>query len=97
MPVRKHAGWMVRLDERLLECLRETAPATSDALVTALDDRLDGPGYRVGQVAARCQRLHQHGLVEVTGAREWLLTDRGAAFLDGDLDATTLAPRGEPR
>jgi DNA-binding MarR family transcriptional regulator len=88
--VRQRADWMRPVDERILETMRDEGNLTPQAL-----DNL-GVTSR-SHASIRLSELARAGLVERVADTEGLyrLTDDGRAFLDGDLDASTLDPAEE--
>ena len=86
--MRYSGTWLTPDDEALLEALRERGPASPAALVERTD--LD---VSESYVADRCALLAGRGrLVDMVEGR-YRLTDRGAAYLDAELDPVELSTR----
>jgi Mn-dependent DtxR family transcriptional regulator len=84
--VRKRADWMTRIDEEILETMRDEGNMTPQAL----DERF---GVTAANYARdRLSEMERYGLVEKLARGLYRLTDDGRAFLDEDLDASTLDP-----
>ena len=81
--VRKRADWMRPIDERILETMRDegnlTPRAVADFGVTSHSHASD-----------RLSKLAKYGLVERISRGLYRITDEGHAFLDEELDASTL-------
>ncbi len=73
-------------DDRILEILEESGLILSPAIISA---NLD---LTRQHVSSRLSELQEHGLVESaeTGRGHYRITDRGRAYLAGDLDADEL-------
>jgi len=83
--VRQRADWMRPIDERILETMRDEGNMTPRAL--------DDFGVTSqGHANDRLSELTRHGLVEKISRGLYRLTDDGRAFLDEELDASTLDP-----
>jgi hypothetical protein len=81
--VRQRADWMGQVDEQILELLREEGN-----LNPATVEKFD---VTVGNYASnRLSLMTDYGLVERLGPGLYRITEAGEAFLDGDLDASTL-------
>jgi len=83
--VRKQAEWMRPIDERILETIRDEGNMTPRAL-----DDFDVTSK--GHANDRLAELAKYGLVERISRGLYRLTDDGRAFLDEELDASTLQP-----
>jgi Mn-dependent DtxR family transcriptional regulator len=86
--VRKRAEWMRPVDERILETMRDEGNMTPTAL-----DYLDVTTR--SHASVRLSELSKYGLVERIVQGLYRLTDDGRAFLDEELDASTLEPVDE--
>lgn len=86
--VRQPADWMTRADDRILEVMRDEGNMTPLALSReGKQGRLDiGRKY----AGIRCRDLARHGLLEQVDRGLYRLTDEGRAYLDEELDASTL-------
>jgi predicted transcriptional regulator len=87
--VRKRADWMTRVDEEILETMRDEGNMTPQVLeerygITAANYARD-----------RMTKMARYGLVEKLGRGLYRLTDDGRAFLSEDLDASELEPVDE--
>jgi len=85
--MRQRAEWMNPVDDEILEVLRDegnlTPGAVEDFGVTVSDHAGD-----------RLSVLARYGLVERISRGLYRLTDAGAAYLDGRLDAAALEADG---
>lgn len=79
--MRPRVDWMNQTDDRILDVLDE-----SDLLLTpvVLAKNLE---YSRSWVSQRLSKLVQAGLVENPDGSFYKITDRGRAYLSGDLDA----------
>jgi len=84
---RQRAEWTTQTDEAILETMRDEGNMTPQAL----DDTFDvaTANYARDRLS---EYLVPHGLAEKIGRGLYRLTDDGRAFLDGELDASTLDP-----
>lgn len=81
--VRQAADWMRPSDDRILELIREHGNLTP----TAIED-LGGPTS--GHARNRCPPLARAGLLHRISHGLYGITDEGLAYLDEELDASTL-------
>jgi len=72
-------------DDRILELLREEGNLTPQAVE-------DFGGPVAGHASDRLPMLARYGLAERISRGLYRLTDRGEAYLDEELDASTLEP-----
>lgn len=84
---RQCAEWMTQTDEVILETMREEGNMTPQAL----DDTFDVAAANYAR--DRLSVMLDYGLVEKLGRGLYRLTDDDRAFLDEELDASTLEPR----
>lgn len=85
---RKRAEWMRPKDEHIMEVMRDEGNMTPQAL--------DDFDVAVANYARdRLSVLAQYGLVEKLSRGLYRLTDDGYAFLNEELDASTLEPVDE--
>jgi len=84
--VRKRADWMTRIDEEILETMRDEGNMTPQALDSAFD--VTAANY----ARDRLSQMERYGLVEKLARGLYRLTDDGRAFLDEELDASELEP-----
>lgn len=82
---------MVLLDERILEFLDEHGNHQPAQIATQLAEIGSGMDYHSKYVGRRCRALEDLGLTVNVGNGVYAITDRGRAYLAGDLDASTLA------
>lgn len=87
---RQRADWMTQTDEHILETMREEGNMTPGAL----DDLFDVTAANYAR--DRLSLMSRYGLVEKLHRGLYRLTDVGEAFLDEELDASTLDPVDEP-
>jgi len=87
--MRRDAGWMQLLDDRILEYLAETSRASPAAIVA-------DPYVRASRrrVARRCRVLSEAGLIAPVAPRSrvYQVTTWGRRYLEGEIDA-----RHQPR
>lgn len=88
--MRKHAGWMNPLDERILEFLDENGNHQPAAMQSKLADAGVDLDYSENWVNIRCRKLRAAGLLINVGGGVYGITDDGRTFLEGGLDAGTL-------
>lgn len=92
--MRQPADWMRPMDDRILEVLDEVGHLNPVGLSR------EGMVPRVDTTASytseRCNELVKYGLIMYVDRRLYAITDKGRAYLDGDLDATTLDELDEP-
>jgi len=81
--MREEADWMVPSDDRILELLREKGNLTPRAVE-------DFGGPSAGHAQDRLPMLAKYGLAERISRGLYRLTDAGEAYLDEELDASTL-------
>lgn len=91
--MRQPADWMVRADDRILETLRDEGNMTAVAVSRdGLRERVDiGRKY----ASDRLNALAEYGLLERLDRGLYGITEDGRAYLDEELDASELEPRGE--
>lgn len=81
--VRGRADWMKPVDDEILETIRDqgnlTAQALEDFDVTVAD-----------YAGKRCKKLAEYGLLEKISRGLYRLTEQGEAYLNEELDASTL-------
>jgi len=79
---------MARADDRILEVIRDEGNMTPLALSREGEvERLDiGRKY----AGIRCRELSRYGLLERVDRGLYRITDAGEAYLDEELDASTL-------
>jgi Mn-dependent DtxR family transcriptional regulator len=84
----RHSGkWMTIVDDRILEYIRENEHGSPTEM------KEEGPiRYSRGYISERCKKLAEHGLLNPVGNGVYVITDRGEAYLDGELDTHEDAP-----
>lgn len=83
--VRQDADWMVPRDDRILELIWEKGNLTPGAI--------DKFGVTSANHASRrCHKMAQYGLLDKIAPGLYGLTDKGEAYLNEQLDASTLDP-----
>ena len=93
--MRQPADWMRPMDDRILEVFREEGNMTPFALSReGLIPRVDTTRH---YTAERCRKLVVHGMIEQLDRGLYRITDEGRAYLDEELDASTLDELDEPR
>lgn len=92
--MRQPADWMRPMDDRLLEALREDGNLTPLALSReGLVSRVDTTRHYASE---RMAVLVGYGMVARVERGLFAITDTGRAYLDEDLDASTLDELDEP-
>jgi predicted transcriptional regulator len=74
---------MVLADDRILEYIRENGAASPTPMADSGYVR-----YSSQYIGQRCQKLAKHGLLQHLGNGVYVITDRGEAYLDGELDTS---------
>lgn len=89
--MRQPAKWMTPgTDDRILELIDEFGSMTPLALSKeGMVERLPIGRKHAGN---RCRELVKYGLLTRVDKGLYTLTDEGSAYLEGDLDASTLQP-----
>ena len=82
--MRPRVDWMTRADDYILEFLDEKDIKATPRVISANID------YTHQYVNERLKPLRENGLVENTGDGLYRITDRGRAYLAGELDADDL-------
>lgn len=83
--MRQRAEWMAPADDTILELVRDRGNLTPKAI-----SDFGGPSRQYA--SARCSELVKYGLLKRVHHGLYGLTDEGRAFLDEELDASTLDP-----
>ncbi|MFH5798556.1 MarR family transcriptional regulator [Haladaptatus sp. CMAA 1911] len=81
--MRKSGKWMTIWDDRILEYIITNESASVGELANS--------GYvRVSNthVSRRCKKLAEHGMLKPLGNGVYIITERGEAYLDGELDTS---------
>lgn len=86
--MRQAAEWMTPADDRILELIREHGNLTPKAV-----DDFGGPSRQY--TSSRCAKLAEYGLLNRVHHGLYGITDEGEAYLDEELDASTLEPTDE--
>lgn len=89
--MRQSADWMVPIDDRILEAIRDYGNLTP----RAVSREGDTPRVDIGRKYAgeRCRELARYGLLERIDRGLFGITDEGRAYLGEELDASTLVCR----
>lgn len=87
--MRSRVPWMTSADNRILEFLYEKDIVATPHVISANID------YSQQYVNERVRILAQNKLVEQTGGALYRITERGQAYLAGNLDAEDLPPKHE--
>ena len=85
--MRKRAEWMTRSDDEILEYLNCYGSGTPVMIANET-------GLHNNYVTAKARKLEEYGLVERPSRGFYTLTETGEKYLEGDLDADDLEPRG---
>lgn len=83
---RPRVSWMTQADDRILETLADSNLILSPRVLSANID------YSRHYLSTRLGKLHDAGLVDRVDEGLYRITDRGQAYLQGDLDADDLEP-----
>lgn len=89
--LRKPADWMQPADERILEFLRAEGNHQPSRIAEGLADLAADVEYHPNHVGRRCRMLAAGGLLLNEGNGVYAVTETGERFLDGEVDAATLA------
>ena len=91
--MRQDADWMRPMDNRILEVLRDEGNLTPLALSReGMYERVDTTRQYISE---RCIHLRRYGMIEYVDEGLFRITDVGRAYLDEELDASTLEPADE--
>lgn len=82
--MRARMDWMTRADDYILEFLGNHDIIASPRVISVNID------YSHQYVNERMKPLREHELVENTGDGLYQITEKGSAYLDGELDASDL-------
>lgn len=78
---------MTIVDDRVLEYIKEHEHGSPTEM------KEEGPiRYSRQYIARRCQELADHGLLQPVGNGVYIITERGEAYLRGELDTHEDAP-----
>lgn len=91
--MRQRADWMAPKDDAILEALRDAG--TLSPLGISREGKV--PRIDIGKQWAsdRCRVLWRHGMLVMMEVGEYAITDEGRAYLDEELDASTLEEADE--
>ena len=80
--MRRSGKWMTIWDDRILEIMK-----TDEDMVGRVKELADDKNVRISRssVSRRCTKLEEHGLIRKVGDGVYILTDRGRAYLKGEL------------
>ena len=87
--MRPRVPWMTSADNRILEFLDETDIVATPHVISA------NINYSQQYVNERVRILAENELVEQTEGALYQITDRGRAYLNGNLDVEDLPPAHE--
>ncbi|NHN40513.1 hypothetical protein G9C85_02525 [Halorubellus sp. JP-L1] len=88
--MRQSADWMTKADDRILESIRDDGNLTPKAVSReGMVPRVDIGRKWAGQ---RCRKLAEYGLLYMVDEGLYGITEQGEAYLDEELDASTLEP-----
>ena len=92
--MRQRADWMAPMDDPILEVLRDIGNLTPGAI--SREGRV--PRVDVGSQHAsnRCRVLWRRGMLVMVDSGLYALSEDGRAYLDEELDASTLDELDEP-
>lgn len=89
--MRQSGKWMTIVDDRVLEYIQENKHGSPKEM------KDNGPiPYSRAYIAERCRKLADHGLLQPVGNGVYIITDRGEAYLAGDLDTHEDVPDDLP-
>ncbi len=88
--MRRHAEWMGKADDRILELLQTDGPKTPHELRDEMAARGTGTVYQRTDIERRCERLAAYGLIAYDGYGKCERTALGERYLLGELDANEL-------
>lgn len=88
--MRKHADWMVIVDERILEFIDEQGNHQPAQITAELGAAGGGMNYHEKYVGRRCRKLADYGLLRNIGNGVYKLTETGVQYLAGKVDASEL-------
>ena len=92
--MRQPAKWMRPKDDRILEVLDEVGTLNPIGLSRdGMVPRVDTPASYTSE---RCNKLVKYGLIMYVDSGIYAITDRGRAYLAGELDAKTLNELDDP-
>lgn len=81
--MRKRADWMTRSDDEILEFLESEGAGTPKLIA-------DEIGGNNNYLTTRCRQLESYGLVNRPSRGFYTISEKGEAYLKGDLDAAKL-------
>lgn len=83
--MRQSPKWMVLLDDRILEFIREEGARPPSKI--AEDSRIR---YSEQHIGNRCRKLAEQELLQNIGNGVYEITEKGEEYLDGTLDLTEI-------
>lgn len=92
---RSPADWMGPVDDRILEFVEQEGPVSLRRVHGTVSRDADVP-YNRAETANRMERLLHYRLVSSVDRTRFYLTDFGSQYLDGNLEADGLRPKGHP-
>lgn len=88
--MRKPAEWMTKADERILEFLKERGNHQPSHMAHLMPEEGVDLDFHSNYLGRRCRTLASAGLLVNIGNGVYTITEKGEAFLEGELDAGTL-------
>lgn len=81
---RPRVDWMTQADDRILEVMEDSGLVLTPAVLAA---NLD---YSRNYISDRCRLLNEAGLLAKDGEGLYYITERGRAYLSGEIDGDVL-------
>ena len=91
--MRKPADWMTFSDDRILEFLSTNHPHGPTKMADKMSEIAPGFERTRNTISLRCRRLEEHGLLEDVSRGVYAITEEGEAYLEGELDVSSLAEK----
>lgn len=85
--IRKNADWTEIADERILESLRDDGPSSPSVMAGTRGIRGSEE-----EIRGRCERLEREGLIIRAEGEDFVITDIGESYLEGDYDLQEEGP-----
>jgi hypothetical protein len=87
---------MAPVDDCILEHMEQEGPVLLQDVHAAVKANCDAQ-YNRAELANRMERLLHYRLVASVGRTRFYLTEFGAKYLNGALEASALQPKGHPK
>ena len=81
---RPRIGWMTQADDRILEVMEDSGLILTPAV---LHENID---YSRNYISDRCRTLNEAGLLAKDGEGLYYITEKGKAYLSGEIDGDEL-------